>query len=177
MQNQPSRDASQVEAPEKTQTTGYPPEPPSREVALPRKPSWRTHLALGFVVVAALFSLVQSVRYFQPQLFIGLFQHKTALPSDFIARNERLLGCISSELPSAEVVGFMSDLEGPAHQERYRITQYVLAPTLVDDSIDHTYIIGVFSAPYDPAPPDPEQFLPIVNCGTGIFLLQNKEIP
>lgn len=178
MANQPSLGAPQKGAPENPQLEqNLSPEPSKGQPAVARNAIWRTHLALAFVVIAALFSLVQGFRYFQPRLFLSFFQQDTPLPSDFVARNERMLSCIFSELPAGETIGFMTDMEGSAHNERYRITQYVLAPTLVDDSTDHPFIIGIFSAPYDPRPPDPQQFTPLVDCGTGIFLLQNNSNP
>jgi hypothetical protein len=141
------------------------------------KPTWRTHLALGFVVVIALYSLVQSILYFQPELFLSSYRNQIPLPSDFVTRQERLLRCIGSELPAGTTVGFMTDLDEVAHRERYRITQYTVAPALVADSTDYPYIIGIFSAPFDPYPVDSEIYPPIVECGSGIYLLQNNSLP
>ncbi len=178
MVEQPSLDAPQSPEPQSVPPAGNPPPVPiSGRPANGRKPTWRTHLALGLVVATALFSLVQGILYFQPELFVAFFREDTPLPSDFVTRNERLLRCIADALPAEEVVGFVTDIEGAAHRERYRITQYVLAPILVDDSNNHRYIIGIFSNPNQPFPLDPSEFPPLMSCSPGIYLLQNNSTP
>jgi hypothetical protein len=137
--------------------------------AAKRGPTWRTHLALLIIVFAAFFGIYQGIQYYNPKIFIKYFQNSKPLPVDTVVRSERLLHCLNEKLDPREVVGFLTDVSGEAHRERFRQAQYALVPVVVDDSVDHRLVVGFFNNP-DQLNLNTQEFIPVLECSPGVIL-------
>jgi hypothetical protein len=77
-------------------------------------------------------------------------------------------------LPKHGVVGYFGDSQtdqpGVAH---YYLTQYALAPLVVDNSIDHHFVVGNFADPNSTVPMNHDLVL-VRDFGNGVILLENR---
>ena len=77
-------------------------------------------------------------------------------------------------LPKHGVVGYFGDSQadepGLAH---YYLTQYALAPLVVDNSIDHHFVVGNFAEPNLKMPFNHDLVL-VRDFGNGVILLENR---
>jgi len=114
-------------------------------------------------------SFIQGIQYYNPKIFIKYFQNSKPLPVDTVVRSERLLHCLNEKLDPREVVGFLTDVSGEAHRERFRQAQYALVPVVVDDSVDHRLVVGFFNNP-DQLNLNTQEFVPVLECSPGVIL-------
>jgi len=74
----------------------------------------------------------------------------TKVPPDSDTLNEIRLAPVKKQLPSQGVIGYVSDdsrIEESVAWRRYAMTQYALAPLIVERTTEHKLIVGVFKDP------------------------------
>lgn len=74
-------------------------------------------------------------------------------------------------LPEHGVVGYLGD--SPGNVGNYYLTQYALAPLVVDNSTDHHFVIGNFGDAHSTIPLDRDWIL-LRDFGNGVILLENR---
>jgi hypothetical protein len=141
------------------------------------KPDWRTHLALVVLYAGVLAGLILGLYHFEPEIFVLARQRGGSVPRDEVSRTERAIRCVKEFLVDQEQIGFTSDLSPVAHLSLYRQVQYSLAPILVADSLDETYIVAFYSS----APPQPPQNMEgyrlVQDCESGVMLFHKPGNP
>lgn len=99
-------------------------------------------------------------------------------PPDWIEVFDRLLAGAKSDLRGARVVGLFIAVYPDGSEQQGGVlfaTQYVLAPVLVDRSLDQKLVIGFFNSPFPR-----EQDLPssdwkvLHDYGNGVVLFENQ---
>jgi hypothetical protein len=107
--------------------------------------------SVGFVIIVGisfiinLGSLVHSMRDFE----------LSAVGTDVISVYEKKFKTMKDQLPSKEVIGYIDDRFGRVNASenlsdsvrlirRFYVTQYTLAPHLIENSIRHRFVIGNF---------------------------------
>lgn len=76
----------------------------------------------------------------------------------------------SGLLPKQGIVGYVGDCGDPSD---YYLTQYALAPLVVDHSVNHPLIIGNFSN--SPTAPRFDHLQLVNDLGNGVLLFANKD--
>jgi hypothetical protein len=72
-------------------------------------------------------------------------------------------------LPALGVVGYFEDAGDPVPYSRFTLTQYALAPLLVVPTAEPTLVVGNYSDPTRPAPPDHGRpFFLLADLGYGV---------
>ena len=95
-------------------------------------------------------------------------------PSDDVARlSAQRFAALRDELPSRGVIGYIGD-SGDSATPDYYLTQYALAPVVVDRSTDHKLIVGNFPSTRPPQLPSALQV--VKDFGNGVVLLINKDV-
>jgi uncharacterized protein YqgQ len=74
-------------------------------------------------------------------------------------------------LPKHGVVGYLSDRSGNVGS--YYLTQYALAPLVVDNSMDHHFVIGNFGDAHSPISINHDWVL-LRDFGNGVILFENR---
>jgi hypothetical protein len=97
--------------------------------------------------------------------------------SDAIQRlSDQRFAEIKKVLPTHGVVGYIGESGTSEALGAYYLTQYALAPVVVEHSANHALVIGNFpAASANPIPPLPENLRLVKNFGDGVFLLTSKE--
>jgi hypothetical protein len=75
-------------------------------------------------------------------------------------------------------VGYISDLKPDPWQRsllELRMTQYALVPVLVEDDVNHSYIIGNFHRPVSDQTPELRGLAIIKDFGNGVLLLRGPQ--
>ncbi len=86
-------------------------------------------------------------------------------------RSDQRFADLKHALPQRGIVGYIGDSDGPAD---YYLTQYALAPLVVDLSSNHSLVVGNFSG--SQPPPRPLDHLQLVkDFGNGVLLFANKD--
>lgn len=85
------------------------------------------------------------------------------------ASDERF-AALKAALPPQGIVGYVGDSESPAD---YYLTQYALAPLIVDHSSSHPLVIGNFSK--SPAAGWKGNLQLVKDFGNGVILFANKD--
>jgi hypothetical protein len=124
-------------------------------------------------IVIALFSLLSSVALLRRT--VSSREHENGIElSAFKAR----ISVVRSQLPSDAVVGYISDLKPDPWQRsllELRMTQYALVPVLVEDDVNHSYIIGNFHRPVSDQTPELRGLAIIKDFGNGVLLLRGPQ--
>jgi hypothetical protein len=95
----------------------------------------------------------------------------THFHSDTIARaSDQRFAALKAALPRRGTVGYIGD-PGNLSIRDYYLTQYALAPLVVDHSIDHPLVIANFS---NSPPAAPENLHLVKDFGAGVQLLTRK---
>jgi|SRR5579872_269689 len=133
------------------------------------KPPPSNHFSNRFVAVLLVFivcCVLSSFRLVQQSLHSG--------SSDDVATlsNQRF-AALRNELPSRGVIGYIGESNDSATPDYY-LTQYALAPMVVNRSINHTLIVGNF--PRTRLPQFPSGLEVVKDFGNGVVLLTNKDI-
>lgn len=90
-----------------------------------------------------------------------------------IAAFDRGVAQVRPSLVSTPVVGFFSDQPpGGDEQQEYDLTQYALAPVIVENNVDHAFVIGSIHRPENRLS-NPSLEL-VHDFKNGIQLLRNK---
>lgn len=88
------------------------------------------------------------------------------------ARSDQRFALLKPRLPATGVVGYIG-AAGDSATPDYYLTQYALAPLVVDNSADQAIVIGNF--PLSQAPRIPQNLQLIADFGNGVLLLAGKE--
>jgi hypothetical protein len=94
-------------------------------------------------------------------------------PVEIAKRSDERFAALRAALPATGVVGYIGGSGGPA-VGHYYLAQYALAPLVLDDSPNHSLVIGNFP-PYLPARAPSEKRELIKDFGDGVFLFANKD--
>jgi len=88
------------------------------------------------------------------------------------ARSDDRFALLKARLPSAGVVGYIGET-GDSALPDYYLTQYALAPLVVDHSTNHAKVVGNFrSSQSSWIPPDLHL---VQDFGNGVYLFARKE--
>ncbi len=87
-------------------------------------------------------------------------------------RSDRRFATIKTMLPHHGVIGYVGE-SGPAGTSLYYLTQYALAPLVVDRSTQHAIVVGNFPKLPPTIPPDGLRL--VKDFGDGVLLLAAKD--
>lgn len=138
--------------------------------------STRERLGTLFVFGVAIFAIVSALYHLHTIEYVRrAYQNGNWLNLSVYRYHDKLL-CLEGDLASYQTVGFIAQLNHTQNIEYYQLAQYFLAPTLVDFSTEHPFVIG-----YAPNPGDLESILianpelQVINdCGNGIILFARE---
>jgi hypothetical protein len=133
--------------------------PPPRSNPLPNR-------SIAVLVLFIVCCLLSSFRLVHNSLNSGSSDHVTKLSDERFA-------ALKSELPPRGVVGYMGD-SGDSATSDYYLTQYALAPVIVDRSTNHELVVGNF--PNGRLPQFPSTLEVAKDFGNGVVLLTNKDV-
>lgn len=90
-------------------------------------------------------------------------------------RSDQRFAALKASLPERGVIGYVGD-PGAAALGDYYLTQYALAPLMIDHSTNHALVVGNFpSSPAGSPAASPSDNLRLVqDFGDGVLLLVNK---
>jgi hypothetical protein len=102
---------------------------------------------------------------------------KAAIPGhierdDISARSDQRFAVLKAHLPTNGVVGYIGEATGLATPDYY-LTQYALAPLVVDLSLNHAIVVGNF--PSTPPAQIPQNLRLVKDFGNGVMLFSSKE--
>lgn len=93
-------------------------------------------------------------------------------PDDIAARSDQRFAALKAALPRQGIVGYLGDSSTPAD---YYLTQYALAPLVVDRSPDHALVVGNFFTALPPQTPPPLHLQLMKDFGNGVMLFANRD--
>lgn len=93
-------------------------------------------------------------------------------PDDISTRSDRRFTELKAHLPANGVVGYIGEA-GDSATPDYYLTQYALAPLVVDLSPNHATVVGNF--PSSPPAQIPQNLRLVKDFGNGVMLLSSKE--
>jgi hypothetical protein len=105
----------------------------------------RTRIGIIILVLFSLYQSIQALNYFRP-FYVWRRLQKGEVPTDFITIYRKQIACLLPYLSPDEVVGFYTTASYKK-DERWIVfhsTQYVIAPVVLDDSINHELVIAFF---------------------------------
>jgi hypothetical protein len=130
-------------------------------------PSARSKRTTAAIVLLILGSLLSSAR------IIFKTPRSGHIESGSIAtRSDQRFALLKARLPVDGVVGYIGS-SGDSATPDYYLTQYALAPLVVDNSSDHAIVIGNF--PSSQAPRTPQNLRLVEDFGNGVLLLAGEE--
>ena len=91
-------------------------------------------------------------------------------------RSDQRFGALKALLPERGVVGYLGET-GAAALGDYYLTQYALAPVVVDSSPNHRLVVGNFTGSQTGSPalgPRSENLRIVKDFGDGVLLLANE---
>ncbi len=94
-------------------------------------------------------------------------------PDDIAQRSDQRFSAVKQILPSRGVIGYVGE-PGESSLPDYYLTQYALAPLVIDRSIQHEVVVGNF--PSLQIPPSIAGLREIQDFGNGVVLLANEDI-
>lgn len=124
----------------------------------------RTTAAIAILILG---SLLSSARMLFKSPHPGHFE-----PDSVAARSDERFARIKMRLPAEGVVGYIGD-SGDSATPDYYLTQYALAPLVVDNSTDHALVIGNF--PSSQTSRIPHNVRLVEDFGDGVLLLAGRE--
>ena len=93
-------------------------------------------------------------------------------PDRIAASSDQRFARLKARLPANGVIGYVGEA-GDSATPDYYLTQYALAPLVVDDSPDHPIVIGNF--PSSQASRIPQNLRLVEDFGNGVLLLAGEE--
>jgi hypothetical protein len=93
-------------------------------------------------------------------------------PDNIQDRSDKRFATLRAELPSRGIVGYVGDSDDSALPDYY-LTQYALAPLVVDRGAQHPLVIGNF--PHSQTTPAIAGLALLKDFGNGVFLFGNKD--
>lgn len=94
-------------------------------------------------------------------------------PDDVARLSDQRFAALRDALPSRGVIGYLGESNDSA-TPNYYLTQYALAPVIVDRSTNHKLIVGNFLSTRPPRLPSALQV--VKDFGNGVVLLINKDV-
>jgi hypothetical protein len=118
-----------------------------------------------------------AILVFGSLLSSGRMIFRTPRPGHFdqdsiASRSDQRFAVLKTRLPAEGVVGYVGESSDSA-TPNYYLTQYALAPLIVDNSTDHPIVIGNF--PSSHASGVPRNLKLVDDLGNGVLLLANKD--
>lgn len=129
-----------------------------------QQPANRASIAIVVFVLCCLLSTIR---------ILGNAPRPAHLQPDSVAhRSDHRFASLKAALPPRGIVGYIGE-PGVAGTADYYLTQYALAPLVVDKSENHPLVIENFpDRPDEPAPPNMKL---VRNFGDGVLLFFNEE--
>src|SRR5215831_10951657 len=93
-------------------------------------------------------------------------------PDDISSRSDHRLAVLKGCLPSNGVVGYIGE-NGDSAAPDYYLTQYALAPLVIDLAPNHVIVVGNF--PSSPPSQIPRNLRVVKDFGNGVILFSSKE--
>ena len=118
-----------------------------------------------------------AILVFSSLLSSGRMLFNTPRPGHFeqdsiASRSDQRFAVLKTRLPAEGVVGYVGESSDSATPDYY-LTQYALAPLIVDNSTDHAIVIGNF--PSSQVSGIPRNLQLVDDLGNGVLLLANKD--
>jgi hypothetical protein len=133
--------------------------PHSTESASPR-----ARCAILFFTLCCLLSTIRILRE---------TPHPAHLSQDDISkRSDQRFVAVKTRLPASGVIGYIGE-SGDSSTPDYYLTQYALAPLVVDRSTHHAIVIGNF--PLSPPSNLPPNLRLVEDFGSGVLLLAGED--
>jgi hypothetical protein len=133
--------------------------PPSTESASPR-----AKCAILFFTICCLLSTIRILREAPNPAHLS--------QDDISKRSDQRFAAVKMRLPASGVVGYIGE-SGDSSSPNYYLTQYALAPIVVDRSTHHAIVIGNF--PLSPPSDLPPSLRLVEDFGGGVLLLAGKD--
>lgn len=93
-------------------------------------------------------------------------------PDDISRRSDQRFTAVKTRLPAGGVIGYLGE-SGDSSTPDYYLTQYALAPLVVDRSTHHAIVIGNF--PLSPPSSIPPNLRLVEDFGSGVLLLAGED--
>ena len=93
-------------------------------------------------------------------------------PDDISKQSDRRFAAVKTRLPGTGVIGYIGE-SGNSSTPDYYLTQYALAPLVVDRSTHHAIVIGNF--PLSPPSNLPPNLRLVEDFGSGVLLLAGED--
>ena len=93
-------------------------------------------------------------------------------PDDVSKQSDQRFATVKSRLPASGVIGYIGE-SGNSSTPDYYLTQYALAPLVVDHSIHHAIVIGNF--PLSPPSDLPPNLRLVEDFGSGVLLFTGED--
>lgn len=95
-------------------------------------------------------------------------------PDDISKRSDQRFALLKARLPASGVIGYIGET-GDSATPDYYLTQYALAPLVVDLSSHHSLVVGNF--PSSPPVGIPQNLRLVEDFGQGVMLFAAKDAP
>jgi hypothetical protein len=129
--------------------------------------SRRVIMAILLLCMVILLPTIHSVMYLTFRL------QSVVSDNDEVSRHQKRLLLIRYNLPRYGVIGYVGDRGDPGKE--YRLTQYALAPLLVDPTPNHALVVGNFNeADADGGRCKHKGLVPVFDFGDGVCLFQAR---
>jgi len=112
--------------------------------------------------------LLSSIRILHESPALAYGRH-----DDVAERSDQRFAALKKQLPTAGIVGYVGD-PTDSTPEDYYLTQYALAPLVVDASIGHQLVVGNF--PSGQIPASLPGLREVQNFGNGVVLLTTEGV-
>jgi len=93
-------------------------------------------------------------------------------PDDISKRSDQRFATVKSHLPARGIIGYIGE-SGSSSNPDYYLTQYALAPLVVDRSTHHAIVIGNF--PLSPPSDLPPNLRLVEDFGSGVLLFAGED--
>jgi len=90
---------------------------------------------------------------------------------DVALRSEKRFAALRAQLPARGVIGYVGESENRGTEDYY-LTQYSLAPLVIERSPNHPLVIASFP---NSQPVFPQNLELVRDFGNGVLLLSNKD--
>jgi hypothetical protein len=129
----------------------------------PDGPSVRTRACIVLFVLCCLLSTIRVARD-------APYPRHTSV--DVSIRSDQRFSALKARLPAHGVIGYIGEMGASATPDYY-LTQYALAPLVVDASPHHAIVIGNF--PSSQPSHIPQDLQVVADFGNGVMLFANKD--
>jgi hypothetical protein len=138
--------------------------------------NWRVKLGIVFVVFFSLFQSFRALEYYDPLFVWNKVQKGGGISTDSLTIYKKNISCLISEVPPDQVVGFVTSVPDKKQQRSaiYHMTQFAIVPLLLEDTLDHDFVIAYFPNKVKPKPDVPIGFSVAKQCTDEISLLKRN---